>query len=133
MRRHTPAALAALLVLCLAGSVGAQGFAWTGNCTLNNWPCWMAYPAAADNGKALTYSSTLRQAVWSTLSAALIANGSEGQILRSGASAPAWTTATWPATTTANQLLYSSATNTVGGLTSANSAVLSTNSSGVPA
>ena len=96
-------------------------------------PLTLPQPTAADNGKALTYSSTLRQAVWSALSAAMVANGSEGQILRSGASAPAWTTATWPATTTANQLLYSSATNTVGGLTSANSAVLATNGSGVPA
>ena len=34
--------------------------------------------------------------------------------------------------TTANQILYSSATNTIGGLTSANSGVLSTSSSGVP-
>jgi NAD-dependent DNA ligase len=38
----------------------------------------------------------------------------------SGASAaPAWSTATYPATTTANQLLYSSATNTVTGLATA--------------
>ena len=41
--------------------------------------------------------------------------GSSGQILQSGgAGAPAWTTATYPATTTANQVLYSTASNTVG-------------------
>lgn len=45
----------------------------------------------------------------------------------------AFSTATYPATTTANQLLYSSATNTVGGLATANSATLVTNASGVPA
>jgi hypothetical protein len=45
---------------------------------------------------------------------------------------PVWSTATWPATTTAKQILYSSANNTVGGLATANSGVLVTDSSGVP-
>ncbi|KHD87494.1 MAG: hypothetical protein OM95_14075 [Bdellovibrio sp. ArHS] len=45
---------------------------------------------------------------------------------------PAWTTATFPATTTINQLLYSSGTNVVTGLATANSSVLTTNGSGVP-
>ena len=41
--------------------------------------------------------------------------GTSGQILQSGgAAAPAWTTATYPATTTANSVLYSTATNVVG-------------------
>jgi len=57
-----------------------------------------------------------------------------GQMLRSGSSAaPTWSTATWPATTTINQLLYSSAANTVAGIATVNSAVLVTNSTGVPA
>jgi hypothetical protein len=46
--------------------------------------------------------------------------------------ASAFSTATYPATTTINQVLYSSAANTVSGLTTANSAVLATNGSGVP-
>jgi hypothetical protein len=55
------------------------------------------------------------------------------QMLQSGASgAPAWSTATWPATTTINQILFSSAANTVTGLATANSSVLVTNGSGVP-
>jgi hypothetical protein len=55
------------------------------------------------------------------------------QMLQSGASsAPAWSTATWPATTTINQILYSSSANTVVGLSTANSAVLTTTSAGVP-
>lgn len=55
------------------------------------------------------------------------------QMLQSGASgAPAWSTATWPATTTANQLLYSSSTSVVGEITTANSSVLVTNGSGAP-
>lgn len=63
-----------------------------------------------------------------------LANGSAGAILRSagGTSAPAWTTATYPATTTANQILYSSATNTVTGLAVTNLSALTTNGSGVP-
>lgn len=64
---------------------------------------------------------------------AYTAVGSSNQLLTSnGTSAPSWTTATYPSTTTANQLLYSSAANTVGGLTSANTAALVTSSSGVP-
>lgn len=56
------------------------------------------------------------------------------QMLQSGASsAPAWSSAAWPATTTINQLLYSSAANTVNGLATANSAILFTNATGVPA
>lgn len=71
---------------------------------------------------------------YSTASAlALTAAGTSGQLLRSnGAAAPTFTTATYPNTTTTNQLLYSSATNTVGGLTSANTSALVTSSAGVP-
>lgn len=55
------------------------------------------------------------------------------QMLQSGASvAPSWSTATWPATTTVSQLLYSSSANTVAGLATANSAVLLSTSAGVP-
>lgn len=61
------------------------------------------------------------------------AAGSSGQILRSaGTASPTWSTATYPATTTANQILYSSATNTIGGIATANSSALVTDSSGVP-
>ena len=59
--------------------------------------------------------------------------GANGTIAQSDGTKYTFTTATYPSTTTANQLLYSSATNTVGGLASANSATLITNSSGVPA
>lgn len=55
------------------------------------------------------------------------------QMLQSGASgAPSWSTAIWPATTTINQLLYSSAANTVVGLATVNSGVLITSAGGVP-
>jgi hypothetical protein len=72
---------------------------------------------------------------YSTASAGAILAGTATarQMLQSGATAtPAWSTATWPATTTINQLLYSSAGNTVTGLTTANGGVLNTSSSGVP-
>lgn len=69
-----------------------------------------------------------------TAGAILAGTATANQVLLSGSSAaPAWSSATYPATTTANQLLYSSATNTVGGLATANSATIFTNSSGVPA
>lgn len=44
--------------------------------------------------------------------------------------APAFSTATYPATTTSQQILYSTAANVVGQLTTANSALAATNSSG---
>jgi len=58
--------------------------------------------------------------------------GSAGKILRSDGTNLVYTTATYPTTTTANQLLYSSSDNVIGGLTSGNSSVLVTNGSGVP-
>lgn len=57
-----------------------------------------------------------------------------GQILQSAGSSadPAFSTATYPATTTINQLLYSSAANVVSGLATANNGVLITSATGVP-
>src|SRR5208282_5026250 len=56
-----------------------------------------------------------------------------GQMLRSVANGtPIFSTAVWPSTTTLNQILYSSANNTVVGLPTVNNAVLITNSSGQP-
>ena len=80
----------------------------------------------ASNG-GIVYSGAANLAI-------LAGTATAQQMLQSGAAgAPAWSTATWPATTTANQLLYSSALNTVSGLATANNSVLSTNGSGVPA
>jgi len=61
------------------------------------------------------------------------AAGSQNQLLSANSSGiPTWTTATYPSTTTTNQILYSSATNTVAGITTANNGILITNGSGVP-
>lgn len=68
-----------------------------------------------------------------TTGAILAGTATANQVLMSGAnSAPAWSTATYPSTTTASQLLYSSSTNVIAGLATANSAVLVTTSAGVP-
>jgi hypothetical protein len=72
---------------------------------------------------------------YSTGSAGAILSGTStaNQILLSGASsAPAWSTATYPTTTTANQLLYSSSNNVIAGLATTDSACLVANSSGAP-
>lgn len=79
----------------------------------------------ADNG-AIVYSNA-------TTLALLASTSTAGQIVRSGSSAaPTWSTATYPATTTVSQLLYSSSTNVIAGLASANSSVLTTDGSGIP-
>jgi len=72
---------------------------------------------------------------YSTGSAGAILSGTAtaNQVLLSGSStSPTWSTATYPASTTAHQILYSSANNTIAGLPSANSGILVTDSSGVP-
>lgn len=65
---------------------------------------------------------------------ASVGPGTSGQILQSGGASanPAYTTATYPATTTASQLLYSSSANTVAGLTVGDYGVLISSSTGVP-
>lgn len=65
---------------------------------------------------------------------AFTAVGTTNQVLQSaGTGTPTWSTATYPPTTTANQILYSSAANTVGQITTAATSALVTNSSSVPA
>lgn len=79
----------------------------------------------ANNG-GIFYSSASAGAI-------LAGTATARQMLQSGASTtPAWSTATYPATTTANRLLYSSATNTVVDLATVNSSILVTDGSGVP-
>jgi hypothetical protein len=87
----------------------------------------------ATNGASGTILTTTGSGVttWSTATFPSTAT-STGTILRADGTNWVATTATYPTTTTANQILYSSATNTVGGLTSANTSALVTNSTGVP-
>ncbi len=62
-------------------------------------------------------------------------SSTSGQVFQSqGSSAdPAFSTATYPSTTTINQILYSSSANTVTGLATANNGVLTTGATGIPA
>lgn len=57
-----------------------------------------------------------------------------GQVLQSAGSSadPVFSTATYPATTTINQILYSSSNNVVAGITAANQSTLISSTSGVP-
>lgn len=60
--------------------------------------------------------------------------GTSGTLLQGQGigTASAYTTATYPATTSVSQILYSSSANVVGGLTTANGGVLITSNTGVP-
>jgi hypothetical protein len=72
---------------------------------------------------------------FSTVNARLAVGATNGQILQvnsAGTVGISWSTATYPSTTTINQLLFSSAANTVTGLTTANGGVLVTSNTGVP-
>jgi len=73
--------------------------------------------------------------LYSTASACSILAGTATarKMLQSGSSAaPAWSTTTWPATTTINRILYSSSANVIGEITTANGGLLNTSGSGVP-
>jgi hypothetical protein len=102
-----------------------------------------AYPATALTGLVplanaglnanLTASSGGIFYSTATAGAILAGTATANQMLLSGASsAPAWSTATHPATTTINQILYSSANNVIAGLATVNSASLVTSLTGVP-
>lgn len=73
--------------------------------------------------------------VWSNATQMQILSGTATarQMLQSGSSAtPAWSTATWPATTTQYDILYSSGTNVVGEISTAVNGVLVTGGTGIP-
>lgn len=72
---------------------------------------------------------------YSTQNIRVAVGATNSQILQVNSAATAgisWSTATYPVTTTANQILYSSATNTVTGLSSIAGGVLVTDASSVP-
>jgi hypothetical protein len=96
---------------------------------------WTGQLSLARGGTNANLTASNGGIVYSTASelAILAGTSTANQMLQSGASSsPAWSSATWPSTTTINQLLYSSATNTVSGLTTNNSALLITTASGIP-
>lgn len=63
----------------------------------------------------------------------IAATANTGAVLQNNSGAdPSYSTATYPSTTTVSQILYSSSTNTVSGLATANRAVLTTGTTGIP-
>ncbi len=66
--------------------------------------------------------------------ASIAASSTAGALFRSNGTGvnPGYTTASYPSTTTINQLLYSSAANVISGLATLNNGVLITNNTGVP-
>ncbi len=79
----------------------------------------------ADNG-AIFYTNA-------TTGALLASTSTARQMIQSGASsAPSWSTTTWPATSTVNQLLYSSSSNVIAGIATATNGILITSAGGVP-
>lgn len=89
----------------------------------------------ADGGTGASLTASNGGIVWSDASSMQILAGvaEANRVLLSGNLAtPAWSTAVYPATTTASQLLYSSSNNTITGLPTQNSSVLVTNATGVP-
>ena len=87
------------------------------------------------SGSPITTSGTITLTLSDGLQnlSSLSSTSTANQILLSGSlTTPSWSTATYPVTTTINQLLYSSANNTLAGLATANNGILITNSSGVP-
>jgi hypothetical protein len=109
-----------LTALLRAASITAG---WTGTLAMARGGAGVAL-TAADGG--IVYSDADSLAI-------LAPTATANQIVMSGSNtAPAWSTATYPATTTINQLLYSSANNVIAGLATANSAALVTTVAGVP-
>ena len=79
----------------------------------------------ASNG-GIVYTSATAMAI-------LAGTATAGQFLTSGSnSAPSWTTATYLPSLVANEILYASATNVLGQITSVNDGVLITSNTGVP-
>lgn len=97
---------------------------------------WTGQLALTRGGTNASLTASNGGIVYSDASAMAILAGTAtaGQIIRSGASAaPTWSTSTYPATNAVSTLLYASSANVMAALATANSAVLVTNSSGVPA
>jgi len=87
--------------------------------------------ATGSTGQVLQSGGASADPAYSTATYPSIATGT-GTILRADGTNWIATTATYPATTTVSQVLYSSATNVVSGLATANNGTLVTSNTGVP-
>jgi len=116
-----------------ASYVGQTSLSTLGTITTGTWQAGIVGLAYGGTNANLTPSNG--GIVYSTASALAILGdtATANQVLLSGSSTtPAWSTATYPATTTVNQILYSSATNTITGISTANNGVLITSAGGIP-
>lgn len=89
----------------------------------------------ANGGSAKALTASAGGIVWTDANSmeVLAGTATANQVLLSGSSAtPAWSTATYPATTTVNEILWSSSANVIAGLATANNGILVTSSGGVP-
>lgn len=109
----------------MAGAANAINEGTTGIC---------GFTGTAFTGTAATNHAVIVGGSTSSTLSNVGPTATAGQVLQSAGSSadPAFSTATYPSTTTVSQLLYSSATNVVSGLATANSAIITTNSTGVP-
>jgi len=121
--------------LQFGGNVDADGYTIT-DCTISGNSTWSGNVIdLAHGGTNANLTASNGGIVYSTATAFAILAGTAtaGQILRSGSSsAPSWSTATYPDTTTINQVLYSSANNVIGGITASNNGVLISGTTGIP-
>jgi len=96
---------------------------------------WTGQLSLARGGTNASLTASNGGIFYSTATAGAILSGTAtaGQMLQSGATAaPTWSTSTYPATNAVSTLLYASSANVMAALATANSAVLVTNSTGVP-
>jgi len=90
-------------------------------------------PGTAFEGRILQSGSTANPAPkWSTPTYPMTASGTAGTLLRSDGTNIAYTATTWPTTVAVNNILYSSAGNTIAGLAPVSSGVLTTSVDSVP-
>ncbi|QDK39398.1 hypothetical protein [Bdellovibrio sp. NC01] len=114
----------------LPATAGTSGYVLTSGGGGSNAMTWTQLGPLATNTTAFSNFSAMATDGSGNLKS--VAGSTSGSMLNWTVTGPAWTTAAYPNSTTANQLLYSSANNVVGGLTTANNAILTTNGSGVP-
>lgn len=127
--------LANAVLVTSAGGVPSLSTTLPAGLTIPGYQPSLTFPlslALGGTGAALTASAG--SVPYSGASAlALSAVGTSGQLFQSaGAGIPGWTTAIYPATTTINQLFYSSTANHVTGLATLANGVLVTSAGGVP-
>jgi hypothetical protein len=128
---------AAASTITLAGPITTTGafgatFNFTGTTSVT-FPTSGTLSTTTGTVTAVTGTAPIASSGGNTPAISLNGTATAGQVLQSAtATTTAYSTATYPATTTINQLLYSSAANVIGGLVTANSGLLVTSNAGVP-